>query len=210
MRPVRIHAGSWRHPGAFPGANFDVAPLARFARTLEQGCFDAFFMADHRAVPDMPPEAWKRSRTVISFDPLTPLTPLTPLAEATERLGLVATASTTIEQPRILARRFASLDHLRPPARRPRRLERGRHHIQGRMDALGRPRERPEVLPGASVVVGATDEAAQARRARLDGLRCSGAASSGAPPRAAPCASAGGLPRPGNRFFPAAAGGAAA
>ena len=109
MRPVSIHTGSWRYPGAFPDANFNFAHLARFAQKLEQGRFDAFFMADHLAVLNMPVEALKRSHTVTSFDPLTLLPAL---AVVTERLGLVATASTTFEQPYILARKFASLDHL--------------------------------------------------------------------------------------------------
>ena len=68
-----------------------------------------FFMADHLAVLNMPMDALKRSATVTSFDPLTLLPAL---AVVTERLGLVATASTTFEQPYLIARKFASLDHL--------------------------------------------------------------------------------------------------
>jgi FMN-dependent oxidoreductase (nitrilotriacetate monooxygenase family) len=109
MRPTSIHTGAWRYPGAIPDANFNLKALQRFAQTLERGRFDAFFMADHLAVLNMPIEALKRSHTVTSFDPLT-LLPV--LAVATERLGLIATASTTFEQPYLIARRFASLDHL--------------------------------------------------------------------------------------------------
>ena len=109
MRPTTIHTGAWRYPGAFPDANFNFAHLKRFAQTLERGCFDAFFMADHLAVLNMPVEALKRSHTVTSFDPLTLLPAL---AVVTERIGLVATASTTFEQPYLIARKFASLDHL--------------------------------------------------------------------------------------------------
>ena len=50
MRPVSIHTGAWRFPGAFPDANFNLAHLKRFVQTLERGKFDAFFMADHLAV----------------------------------------------------------------------------------------------------------------------------------------------------------------
>jgi alkanesulfonate monooxygenase len=109
MRPTTIHTGAWRYPGAFPDANFNLAHLRRFAQTLERGRFDAFFMADHLAVLNMPIEALKRSHTVTSFDPLTLLPAL---AVTTERLGLIATASTTFEQPYLIARRFASLDHI--------------------------------------------------------------------------------------------------
>jgi alkanesulfonate monooxygenase len=109
MRPTTIHTGAWRYPGAFPDANFNLAHLRRFAQTLERGRFDAFFMADHLAVLNMPIEALQHSHTVTSFDPLT-LLPV--LAVTTERLGLIATASTTFEQPYLIARRFASLDHI--------------------------------------------------------------------------------------------------
>ena len=109
MRPTTIHTGAWRYPGAFPDANFNLAHLRRFAQTLERGRFDAFFIADHLAVLNMPIEVLKRSHTVTSFDPLT-LLPV--LAVTTERLGLIATASTTFEQPYLIARRFASLDHI--------------------------------------------------------------------------------------------------
>ena len=109
MRPVSIHTAWWRYPGGWPDANFNFAHLKQFAQTLERGRFDAFFMADHLAVLNMPIDALKRSATVTSFDPLTLLPAL---AVVTERLGLVATASTTFEQPYIIARKFASLDHL--------------------------------------------------------------------------------------------------
>ena len=66
-------------------------------------------MADHLAVLNMPMAALKRSATVTSFDPLT-LLPV--LAMCTEHLGLIATASTTFEPPYVIARRFASLDHI--------------------------------------------------------------------------------------------------
>ena len=47
MRPVSIHTAAWRYPGAFPDANFNLRHFVRFARRLEEGRFDAFFMADH-------------------------------------------------------------------------------------------------------------------------------------------------------------------
>lgn len=109
MRPVSIHTGAWRYPGAYKDANFNFAHLSRFAQRLEEGRFDAFFMADHLAVLNMPPEALKRSATVTSFEPMTLLSAL---SVVTEHLGLVATGSTTYEEPYHLARRFSSLDHI--------------------------------------------------------------------------------------------------
>jgi alkanesulfonate monooxygenase len=109
MRPVSIHTGAWRYPGAFPDANFNFAHLKRFIQKLEAGKFDAFFMADHLAVLNMPVGALKRSHTVTSFEPFTLLSAL---AAVTDRIGLAATASTTYDEPYHIARRFASLDHI--------------------------------------------------------------------------------------------------
>ena len=109
MRPVGIHTAWWRVPGAYPDANFNLTHLVRFIQTLERGCFDAFFMADHLAVLNMPMEALRRSGTATSFEPLTLLSAL---AMVTKRIGLIATASTTFDEPYHIARRFASLDHI--------------------------------------------------------------------------------------------------
>jgi len=109
MRPVGIHTAWWRYPGAYPDANFNLRHLTRFIQTLERGKFDAFFMADHLAVLNMPMPALRRSGTVTSFEPLTLLSAL---AMVTERIGLIATASTTFDEPYHIARRFASLDHI--------------------------------------------------------------------------------------------------
>ncbi|TLX08164.1 LLM class flavin-dependent oxidoreductase [Rhizobium sp. MHM7A] len=109
MRPVSLHTGAWRYPGSYPDANFNFAHLKSFALALERAKFDAFFMADHLAVLNMPVEALRRSHTVTSFEPFTLLSAL---AAVTERIGLVATASTTYDEPYHIARRFASLDHI--------------------------------------------------------------------------------------------------
>ncbi|BAY08251.1 LLM class flavin-dependent oxidoreductase [Calothrix sp. NIES-2098] len=109
MRPVSIHTGAWRYPGALPDANFNFPALKKFIQKLEQGKFDAFFMADHLALLNMPINALKRSHTVTSFEPFTLLSAL---ASVTEHIGLVATASTTYDAPFHIARRFASLDHI--------------------------------------------------------------------------------------------------
>src|SRR5947199_249996 len=109
MRPVSIHTGAWRYPGAWPDANFSFPHLKQLIEKLEAGKFDAFFMADHLAVLNMPVNALKRSHTVTSFEPFTLLSAL---AGATEHIGLIATGSTTFDEPYHVARRFASLDHI--------------------------------------------------------------------------------------------------
>jgi FMN-dependent oxidoreductase (nitrilotriacetate monooxygenase family) len=109
MRPVSLHTGAWRYPGAAPDANFNFSHMVRSIRRLEEATFDAFFMADHLAVLNMPLEALKRSHTATSFEPFTLLSAL---AAVTERIGLIATGSTTFDLPYHVARRFASLDHI--------------------------------------------------------------------------------------------------
>jgi len=109
MRPVGIHTGWWRYPGAASDANFNLTHLKSFIQTLERGRFDAFFMADHLAVLNLGIAALRRSATPTSFEPFTLLSAL---AMVTERIGLVATASTTFDAPYHVARRFASLDHI--------------------------------------------------------------------------------------------------
>ena len=109
MRPVSLHTGAWRYPGAYADANFNFAHLKSFAQKLEKAKFDAFFMADHLAVLNMPVEALRRSHTVTSFEPFTLLSAL---SAVTDKIGLAATASTTYDLPYHVARRFASLDHL--------------------------------------------------------------------------------------------------
>ncbi len=109
MRPASIHTGAWRYPGAWPDANFNFAHMRELIGKLEAARFDAFFMADHLAVLNMPIAALKRSHTVTSFEPFTLLSAL---AAVTEKIGLVATGSTSFDAPYHVARRFASLDHI--------------------------------------------------------------------------------------------------
>lgn len=109
MRPVSLHSGAWRYPGSYADANFNLSHLKSFIQKLEAAKFDAFFMADHLAVLNMPIEALRRSHTTTSFEPFTLLSAL---SQVTERIGLAATASTTYDEPYHIARRFASLDHL--------------------------------------------------------------------------------------------------
>ena len=109
MRPTTIHTGSWRWPGAYADANFNFGHIKKFAQRLEEAKFDSFFMADHLAVLNMPAEALRRSTTPTSFEPFTLLSAL---SMATDHLGLMATGSTTYDEPYHIARRFASLDHI--------------------------------------------------------------------------------------------------
>jgi FMN-dependent oxidoreductase (nitrilotriacetate monooxygenase family) len=98
------HEASWRLPESDPLAATSVAHFKQLARLAERGTFDSLFLADSPAIF---PEVGRRPAGVIE-----PLTLLTALAGATDRIGLIATASTTYNSPYNLARRFASLDHV--------------------------------------------------------------------------------------------------
>ncbi|WP_425067792.1 LLM class flavin-dependent oxidoreductase [Reyranella sp.] len=98
------HEASWRHPDASPYALSDIAYYRDVAQRAEAGLFDSIFLADTLALMDTVGHA--------ASNWLEPITALGALAMTTERIGLIATASTTYTEPFNLARQFASLDHI--------------------------------------------------------------------------------------------------
>ena len=98
------HEASWRHPGSSSLSVFDIRYYQDLARKAEAGKFDSIFLADQLALQD---DIAQGPRTGLE-----PLTVLSALAVSTERIGLIATASTTYTEPFNLARQFASLDHI--------------------------------------------------------------------------------------------------
>ncbi len=101
-----LHAGvypsAWRQPESNPSACFDVGHYVRVAQIAERGAFDAIFLADTPAITDR--------IDYRSFQCLEPTIVLASVAAATSRIGLIATASTTYNEPYNIARRFATLD----------------------------------------------------------------------------------------------------
>ena len=81
------------------------------AAIAERGLFDMVFLADGVGIRayDEPQGSLSRMSNNVHFEPLTLLSAL---AMVTERVGLVATASTTWNEPYHVARKFASLDHI--------------------------------------------------------------------------------------------------
>jgi alkanesulfonate monooxygenase SsuD/methylene tetrahydromethanopterin reductase-like flavin-dependent oxidoreductase (luciferase family) len=102
--PGGHHEAAWRHPGSEPERILDITFYIEIARRAEAAGFDAIFLADG---PSLPTNVRYASRFRIE-----PITWLSAIAVATERLGLIATASTTYSEPYNLARQFAALDHL--------------------------------------------------------------------------------------------------
>ncbi len=116
MHETGQHVAAWRHPGAYTGSGVDFAQAVDVARTAERGKFDLLFLADTAAV-SIPESGEARGRMgkMVKFEPLTLLSAL---AAVTNRLGLVATVTTTYSEPYTLARQFASLDQISGGARR--------------------------------------------------------------------------------------------
>jgi len=101
------HVAAWRHPSVPPGAGLDIAHYRHLAQVAERACFDLLFVADSVAAP-----TGEVASQMARSDHFEPLTLLAALSGATERIGLVATVTTSYNEPYHVARKFASLDHL--------------------------------------------------------------------------------------------------
>jgi FMN-dependent oxidoreductase (nitrilotriacetate monooxygenase family) len=96
-------AGAWRWPDSNPRDFFNVDFFVRTAQLAERGTFDALFLADFPALSDHPEYR--------PFQSLEPTITLATVAAHTSHIGLIATASSSYNEPYNIARRFASLDH---------------------------------------------------------------------------------------------------
>ncbi len=104
------HVAAWRHPDSDADGGLDFTHYKRLAQTAEKAKFDMAFLADGVAVRrDHNLESLSRSGQLVHFEPLTLLSAL---SAVTDHIGLVATASTTYNEPYHIARKFASLDYL--------------------------------------------------------------------------------------------------
>ncbi|WP_249120297.1 LLM class flavin-dependent oxidoreductase [Plastoroseomonas hellenica] len=108
------HSSGWRHPDAIPECDMDFAQYVRIAQAAERGKLDTIFFQDTVAV-----NGSAALDGVSRFRPkqgrqayLEPTTLLAALATVTSRIGLIATATTTYNEPYNIARRFASIDHI--------------------------------------------------------------------------------------------------
>jgi len=101
---VGHHEAAWRLSESDPLAGTSIEHFKNLARIAERGKMDSLFLADS-------PMLWSSIGRRPSGT-LEPTLLLTVLAGATEHIGLIATASTTYNEPYNLARRFASLDHI--------------------------------------------------------------------------------------------------
>ena len=111
MRYLGYHAAAWRHPQVDPGGASDFSHVLNVARLAEAAKFDMVFLADGIGIraKDEPPGSLCRSAQTAELEPLTLLSALAPM---TTHIGLVATASTTYNEPYHIARKYASLDRI--------------------------------------------------------------------------------------------------
>ncbi|OBH22714.1 5,10-methylene tetrahydromethanopterin reductase [Mycobacterium sp. E342] len=106
-------AGLWRHPEDQGYRYRELGYWTELARILEDGGFDALFLADVLGVYDV--YGASRDAAVIDaaqFPVNDPTAAVSAMAAVTQTLGFGITLSLTYEQPYALARRLSTLDHL--------------------------------------------------------------------------------------------------
>ena len=103
--PAGYHESAWRVVPEEPRSALGLPYYAEIARIAERGRLDSLFLADNIAIAEYRVEFMPQTL----FDPIETLAAL---AAVTERIGLIATGSTTYSEPWDLARRFATLDFL--------------------------------------------------------------------------------------------------
>ncbi|MEW9702201.1 LLM class flavin-dependent oxidoreductase [Paenibacillus sp. SI8] len=99
------HEAAWRHPSSDLSGVHEFAHYQQLARKAEAANLDSLFIADRYA----------NSPTAVQYGALggfEPISLLSALAVVTKRIGLIATVSTSFNEPFHVARMFASLDHL--------------------------------------------------------------------------------------------------
>lgn len=111
LYPTGHHIAAWRHPDAQADAGVNFAHYVQLAQAAEAAKFDLVFLAD--GVGTRGDDVDFLSRTSHSYvAQFEPITLLSALAAVTQRIGFVATASTSFNEPFHIARKFASLDHI--------------------------------------------------------------------------------------------------
>lgn len=108
------HVAGWRLPSSRPEEMLNIDYAIELAQTAERGLFDAYFLADGLST-SWSHGASKYEKSLSYNDKMAgfePLTLFSALSAVTKHIGFIATASTTYEEPYLLARKYASLDHI--------------------------------------------------------------------------------------------------
>ncbi|HEX9465812.1 MAG TPA: LLM class flavin-dependent oxidoreductase, partial [Alphaproteobacteria bacterium] len=108
FHPTGNHVASWLHPDSQIDAGTNFRHYVELAQTAERGKFDLMFLRDNPATRDGNLDALKRwPQYMVYFEPTTLMAGI---AALTQRIGLVATATASHNEPYNIARRIASLD----------------------------------------------------------------------------------------------------
>ncbi|MEI2276015.1 LLM class flavin-dependent oxidoreductase [Paenarthrobacter ilicis] len=99
-----IHLASWRHEKAFPPASIDFAHQVQLAKTAENAKFDAIFLGDSLAIDET-----SNPGILNRFDPIGLVTAI---GAVTSNIGLIATSSTSYDEPFNFARAALTADHI--------------------------------------------------------------------------------------------------
>ena len=111
--PMGSHFAGWRHPDAFAKSATSFESALALAQLAERGKFDLVFLADGNGVRNMTRgEIFEANLPTARPGWFEPVTLFAAMAQHTRHIGFVATATTTFEEPYLVARKFASLDHL--------------------------------------------------------------------------------------------------
>ena len=103
------HQAAWHHPANDLDSEFSLPHYVRLTQIAERGTLDFVFLADVMGWRDYEMETMQHMPRAAVFEPVTLLTAL---AMHTDKIGLVATASTSYYEPYVVARLFGSLDVL--------------------------------------------------------------------------------------------------
>ncbi len=111
--PISQNIGQWKNPNdKMSDGYLDVEVWVELAKTLERGCFDAFFLADIHGLYDGYGGTWNAAvQYAVQAPGLDPMPLIPAMAMATKHLGFSVTYSTTFHAPYECARVFTSLDH---------------------------------------------------------------------------------------------------
>lgn len=111
LRYLGYHNKAWRHPNTPPNGSTNFSYHLESAQRAESAKLHMIFYADGLAIraKDNPPGFLVRDMKNVDLDPFTLLPAI---AARTDRIGLIATASTTYNEPYHLARRVSTLDHI--------------------------------------------------------------------------------------------------
>jgi FMN-dependent oxidoreductase (nitrilotriacetate monooxygenase family) len=111
LYPTGYHVAAWRLAEAHARMGADPVAYREMTRACERACFDFVFLPDSMAMRGSDVDILSRS-AINYVAQLEPLTLAASLCAATERIGVVASASTTYNHPFTVARQILSLDHV--------------------------------------------------------------------------------------------------